>query len=176
MPDLDTLADVLPTYSRQFSRDKTHLGHRTALPLRVELKPGTRPIKQRRHRRNPVINAKVQIEIDNLLADGVLRKSNSSWASPLVVVMKKDGSRRLTCNYQRLNDETIIPVLPSPSIDEPLGSLNGSKVFSVLDLASRFFRAAIGPDSIPLTAVCTQTGLYEWLREVYSGYSYTSTT
>ena len=78
--------------------------------------------------------------------------------------MKKDGNTRLTCNYQRLNDATIIPVLPLPSIDELLDSLGGSKVFSVLDLASGFFQAAIEPDSIPLTAACTQTGLYERLR------------
>ena len=44
-------------------------------------------------------------------------------------------------------------------------SLGGSTVFSVLDLASGFFQAAIEPDSIHLTAVCTQTGLYEWLFE-----------
>ena len=117
MPDLDKLADVLSTYEHRFSRDKTDLGHCTALPFRIELKPGTRPIKQRPYRRNPVINAKVQIEIDKLLAAGVLRKSNSNWASPLVVVMKKDGNIRLTCNYQRLNDATIIPFLPLPSID-----------------------------------------------------------
>ena len=191
VPDLDKLADVLSTYEHRFSRDKTDLGHCTALPFRIELKPGTRPIKQRSYRRNPVINAKVQIEIDKLLAAGVLRKSNSNWASPLVVVMKKDGNIRLTCNYQRLNDATIIPVLPLPSIDELLDSLGGSTLFSVLHLASGFFQAAIEPDSIPLTAVCTQTGLYEWLRmpmgtsgspgrfqrlvaqvrDVYSGYS-----
>ena len=106
----------------------------------------------------------MQIEIDKILAAGVLRKPNSNWASPLAVVMKKDGNIRLACKYQRLNDATIIPVLPLPSIDELCESLGSYKVFSVLDLAIGFFQAAIEPDSIPLTAVCTQTGLYEWWR------------
>ena len=162
--EIAQLADVLLHYEYRFSRDKTDVGHCTALPFRIELNPGTCLIKQRPYRRNPAINAKVQIEIDKLLAAGVRRKSNFHWASPLVVVMKKDGNIRLTCNYQRLNDATIIPVLPLPSIDELLDSLGGSTVFSVLDLASGFFQAAIEPDSIPLTAVCTKTGLYEWLR------------
>ena len=146
------------------SREKTDLGHFTAIPFGIELKPGTRPIKQRPYRRNPAINAKTHIKIDKLLAADVLRKSNFNWASPLVVVTKKDGNIRLTCNYQRLNDATIMPVLTVPSIDELLDSLAGSKVFSVLDLAIGFFQAAVEPDSIHLTALCTQTGLYEWLR------------
>ena len=81
-----------------------------------------------------------------------------------MVVMKKDGDIRFTCNYQRLNDAAIIPVLPLPSTDELLDSLGGSNVFSVLELSSGFFQAAIEPDSIPLTALCTQARLYEWLR------------
>ena len=131
------------------------MGHCTALPFRTKLKPGTRPIKQRPCRRKPVIHAQVHIEIEKLLAAGVLRKSNSNWASPLLVVMKKDGNIRLTCIYQRLNDATIITVLPLPPIDELLDSFGGSRVFFVLDLASGFFQAAIEPDSISLTAVCT---------------------
>ena len=89
MPDLDKLADVLSTYEHRFSRDKTDLGHCTAPPFRIELQPGTRPIKQRPCRRNLVINAKVQIQNDKLLAAGILRKSNSNWASPLVLVRRK---------------------------------------------------------------------------------------
>ena len=78
--------------------------------------------------------------------------------------MKKGGNVRSTCNYQRSNDATIIPLLPLPFIDELLDSFGGSKVFSVLGLASGFVQAAIEPGSISLTAVCTKTGLYEWLR------------
>ena len=98
VPELDTLADALSRYEDRFSGDKTDLGHGTALPLRIELKPGARPIKQRPYRRNPAINAKVHINIDKFLAAGVMCKSNSRWASPLVVVMRKDGNIRLTCN------------------------------------------------------------------------------
>ena len=78
--------------------------------------------------------------------------------------MKKVSNIRLTCTYQRLNDATIIPVLPLPATDELLHSLGGSTVFSVLNLAGGFFQATIEPDGIPLTAVCTPTGLHEWLR------------
>ena len=130
VPEIDKLDDALSTYEHRFSRDKTDLGHCTALPFCIELKPGTRTIKQRPYRRNPVINDNVQIGIDKSLAAGDLRKSNPNWASSLMVVMTKDGYIRLTCNYQGLNDATIIPVLRLPSVDELLHSLGGSKVFS----------------------------------------------
>ncbi|CAN0556452.1 unnamed protein product, partial [Ectocarpus sp. 8 AP-2014] len=52
------------------------------------------PIKQRAYRRNPAINAKLQVEIDKMVLAGILRRSNSEWASPVVCVMKKNGSVR----------------------------------------------------------------------------------
>ena len=79
------------------------------------------------------------------------------------MVNKADGSIRITCNYKRLNDSTIIPVLPLPQIEQLLDELGGAKIFSCLDITSGYFNVAIHQDSIPLTAVCTQSGLYEWL-------------
>ena len=116
------------------------------------------------HRRSPIINRKIQIEIDRLISCGILRKSTSNWASPLVAVLKKDGSLRITCNFKRLNAATVVPVFPMPMVSDLISSLGGSKVFSVLDLLSGYFQAAIEESSIPLTAVCTASGLYEWTR------------
>ena len=56
--EIAQLADVLFHHEHSFSRDKTDLGHCTAIPFRIELKPGTRTIKQRPHRCIPAINAK----------------------------------------------------------------------------------------------------------------------
>ncbi|CAB1118926.1 unnamed protein product [Ectocarpus sp. CCAP 1310/34] len=162
--DIDSLADVLVEHADRFSAHKTDLGHCTALPFRIDLKPGTRPVKQRPYRRSPVINRKIKIEIDRLVSVGILRKSTSNWASPLVAVLKKDGSLRLTCNFKRLNEATIVPVFPMPLVSDLISALGGSKVFSVLDLMSGYFQAAIDESSIPLTAVCTSFGLFEWTR------------
>ena len=63
--EISQLADVLLQFEHRFSRDKTDLGHCAALPFRIELKPSTRPIKQRPYRRNPDINAKVQYKLVN---------------------------------------------------------------------------------------------------------------
>ena len=108
-----------------------------------------------------MLAAKVQTEIDKLLTAGILRRSYSNWSSPLVVIAKADGRIRLTCNYKRLNSQSIVPVMPLPTVDDLLSDLGGANVFSTMDLISGFFQCSIHEDSIPLTAVCTQAGNYE---------------
>ena len=86
-------------------------------------------------------------------------QSYSNWSSPLVVIAKADGCIRITCNYKRLNAQSIIPVLPLPTVDYL--SLLGANISSTMDLVSGFFQRSTHEDSIPLTAVCIQAGNYE---------------
>lgn len=61
-----------------------------------------------------MIVAKVQVELDKMLAAGILRRSYSAWASPIVAIVKNEGSIRINVNYKRLNECTVVPVLPVP--------------------------------------------------------------
>ena len=161
---IDSLATVLLRYSDRFAASKTDLGYSTTVPFEIKVPPGTRPIASRPYRSNPAISAQVNAILDSYLAAGFIQHSKSPWASPLVVVPKKDGSIRITVNYKRLNDVSIIGKLPIPRIDEVLESLGEGKVFTTFDLMSGFFQTAIHPDSVELTAFCTPHGLFEWLR------------
>ena len=95
---------------------------------------GTPPIASRPYRTNPLLAAQVQVISDSYLAAGIIRHSTSPWASPLVVVRKKNGKIRLTVNYQRLNAFTTVPRLPLPRIDEIIDSLGKGKLFSTFDM------------------------------------------
>lgn len=162
--DIDELGDLLCKVEHRFSKHATDLGHVTIDPFQINLKKDAQPVKQRPYRHSPVLAAKVQVEIDRLLLAGILRRSYSDWSSPLVVVAKANGKIRLTCNYKRVNQQSVIPVLPLPTVADLLAGLEGAKVFSTMDLISGFFQSAIHPDSIPITAVCTMFGNYEWTR------------
>ena len=160
---IDRLRSILIRYSERFSTGPLDLGRCTTTPFKIKIPEGTPPIAMRPYRTNPLLADKIQVILDGYLSAGLIRHSTSPWASPLVVVRKKNGKIRLTVNYQRLNAVTKIARLPLPRIDEIIDSLGGGKVFSNFDMQSGYHQLVMDPNSIELTAFCTPSGLYEWL-------------
>ncbi len=80
--------------------------------------------------------------VDDMLAQGVIEESQSPWASPFVLVKKKDGNLRFCVDYRQLNRVTKLDVFPLPRIDT-LDLLSGSKYFTTLDLASGYWQVGI---------------------------------
>ena len=93
---------------------------------------------------------------------GVVRPSSSPWASPIVLVKKKDGSLRFCIDYRELNSVTKADMFPLPRIDDLLDQLGESRFFSTLDLASGYWQVQVHQDSVEKTAFVTHQGLYEF--------------
>ena len=98
-----------------------------------------------------------------MLDAGVIPKSTSPWSFPVVIIPKKNGSKRFCVDYRRLNKETIQDPFSLPRIDDILDRLAGSKVFSTLDLKSGYWQVKLSQDAIPKTAFSTPDGHYEFL-------------
>jgi hypothetical protein len=81
----------------------------------------------------------VRKEVKRMLDAGVALPSYSPWASPVLLVEKKDASTRFCVDYRRLNALTKKDTYPLPRIDETLDQLHGACIFSLLDLASGFW-------------------------------------
>ncbi|CAB1108996.1 unnamed protein product [Ectocarpus sp. CCAP 1310/34] len=94
----------------------------------------------------------------------LIQHSTSPWASSLVVILKKDGSVRITVSYNRLNALVDLDGQPLPRVDGIRDPLYTGKVFSIFDLNSAFHQIVCDEDTVPLTAFCTPTQLFEWLR------------
>ena len=121
----------------------------------------------------------VQREIESLERAGVITKSMSKWASPIVIVPKKTApgeppKRRLCVDFRKVNElqqEVItagktkgqISIHPLPKIDEMYAKLTGAKVFSTIDLRSGYHHIALGKSSRAKMAFVTPFGKYEFL-------------
>ena len=97
-----------------------------------------------------------------MLEKGVIQPSNSPWASPLVLVRKKDGTVRFCVDYRKLNAATRKDAYPIPRVDETLEMLAGSHFFTSLDLLSGYWQVQIHPDDKEKTAIATPEGLFEF--------------
>jgi hypothetical protein len=129
----------------------------------IKLQPGTAPISKRPYRMPPKESAELKTQLQELLDKGYIRPSSSPWGCPALFVKKKDGSLRLCVDYRPLNAVTIKNKYPLPRIDVLFDQLAGAKVFSKIDLRSRYHQIKIRPCDIPKRAFSTRYGLYEYL-------------
>ena len=105
----------------------------------------------------------IESTISELLKGNKIRPSTSAWASPIVLVKKKDGTIRFCIDYRHLNGVTVKDAYPLPRVEDALDFLQGAKYFSTLDLASAYWQIAMDARSIDKTAFTTHIGLFEWL-------------
>ena len=123
------------------------------------------PFKERYRRIPPQEFDEVRNHLQEMLEVGVIRKSMSPWASPVVLVRKKDGSLRFCIDLRKLNSRMIKDAHSLPQREESLDCLNGAVIFTLLDLKAGYWQVEMDEDSIPLTAFTVEPlGFYECVR------------
>ncbi|GFW72279.1 retrovirus-related Pol polyprotein from transposon 412 [Trichonephila clavipes] len=128
-----------------FSRNSSDIGHTTVTQHRIDTADHP-PIKQHPRRLPFAKQEEVGTLLREMQENDIIEPSSSPWASPIVLVRKKDGSARFCVDYRKLNDVTKKDSYPLPRIDDTLDTLSGHKWFSTLDLKSGYWQVEIHPE------------------------------
>ncbi|CAC5390493.1 Retrovirus-related Pol polyprotein from transposon 17.6 [Mytilus coruscus] len=97
-----------------------------------------------------------------MLDQRVIENSSSPWASPLLLIRKKNGKIRPAVDYRKINSQTVCDIYPLPRIQDCLDAVSGANLFSVFDLTSGFHQIPVKLEDRPKTAFKTKYGLYEF--------------
>lgn len=103
-----------------------------------------------------------QQEIENMIKMGIIERSDSPYASPVVLVRKKDGSIRFCVDFRKLNAISLFDPEPIPSVDELLVKIANGQYFTKIDLSKGYWQVKIANEDKPKTAFITQSGLYQF--------------
>lgn len=140
------------------------LGAVTASSHRIETPPEARPFRSQPYRAGPADRDTQSAETKRQLALGVIKPSQSEWASPVLLVPKPDGTKRFCVDYRRLNLITKKDSYPLPRMDDCLDSLGSAKWFSSLDANCGYWQINVHEEDRPKTAFVCDEGCYEYTR------------
>lgn len=150
-------------WKRIFSQDDYDLGVAKTIKHAIQTE-SARPIKQSPYRRSPFEQDIIKKEVDKMITMGVIEPSYSPWASPVVLVNKKDGTTRFCVDYRKVNSITTKDNYPLPRIQDLVESLSKAKHFSTIDLQSGFWQIDVKEEDREKTAFVTKEGLYQFKK------------
>ena len=159
----DRIITKLRSIPEVFAVDDLSHGHTTAVRHRIRLHDET-PFKERPRPIHPSDREAVKQHLKELLDAGIIKESQSPFASPVVLVRKKNGSIRLCIDYRKLNARTIRDAYALPNIEETFAALSGAKWFSVMDLKSGYYQVEMAEEDKPKTAFTCPLGFFEFNR------------
>jgi hypothetical protein len=136
VPNLEDYA-VLEDFEDVF-KEILGLPPRRDIDFSINVMPGAVPISKTPYRMSTPELKELQMHLEELLKKGYIHPSVSPWDSPVLFVKKKDGTLRLCINFRKLNKVTIKNKYPLPRIDDHFDQLKDAKIFSKIDLRSRY--------------------------------------
>ena len=162
------LIQLVSEYADVFSDPEgVQIGTTDLIEFDIELKEGSKPVRQRIRPLNPKQRESLRKQLDLWIDEEVVEESNSPWASPLVPAKKKGGDGnniRWAVDYRQINSMTVGDAWPIPSIEENLEKLQGAKYFSAIDASAAYHTIKVNEKSRPYLAFLTPWGTYQFKK------------
>lgn len=157
------LIELINQYRCCFALNMGELGCTNLLTMEIE--DNNQPVITRPYKTSLTEKAKIDKIVKEWKALGIVTETNSSYASPVLLVTKKDGEPRLVIDYRKLNQQTVKKTFPIANIDDQLQGLTEANMFCVLDLASGYLQVPLSEQAKQKSAFITptETGQFELL-------------
>ncbi|GKC17732.1 putative reverse transcriptase domain-containing protein [Tanacetum coccineum] len=158
LEDVPTVQD----FPEVFPKDLPRLPPIRKVEFQIDLVLGVAPVARAPYRLAPSEMEELSTQLQELSDKGFIRPSSSPWGAPVLFVKKKDGSFRMCIDYRELNKLTVKNRYPLPRINDLFDQLQGSSVYSKIDLRSGYHQLRVRDEDIPKTEFRTRYGHYEF--------------
>ncbi|XP_020997198.1 uncharacterized protein LOC110280479 [Arachis duranensis] len=135
--NLDQIS-VVRDFPEVFPKDIPEFPPQREIEFAIELVSGPGPVSIALYRMAPIELVELKTQLEELLNKRFIRPSVSPWGAPVLLVKKKDGGMHLCVYYRQLNKVTVKNKYPLPRIDDLMDHLQGTRVFSKIDLRSSY--------------------------------------
>nr|GEZ91563.1 putative reverse transcriptase domain-containing protein [Tanacetum cinerariifolium] len=153
---------VVWDYPEVFPKDLSGLPPARPVEFQIDLIPGAALVARAPYRLAPSEMKELSEQLQELSEKGFIRPSSSPWGAPVLFVKKKDGSLRMCIDCRELNKLTVKNCYPLPGIDDLFDQLQGSSVYSKIDLRSGYHQLRVREQDVPKTAFRTRYGHYKF--------------
>jgi len=141
-----------------------HLGSIKATDHRIELKPGSKPVRLNPYQMGPRTRELIKAQVDRIPKLEVIEPRQSEWDSPGVLISKPDGSPRFFIDYRQLNERRVRDSYPLPRMDDCLDSSGDAHFFSTLDCNAGYLQMPLAEQDKTKTAFTCHCGTYQCTR------------
>ncbi|GJW46385.1 putative reverse transcriptase domain-containing protein [Tanacetum coccineum] len=153
---------IIQDFPKVFPEDLSGIPPTRQVEFQIDLISGVAPVARASYRLASSEMKELSDQLKELSDKGFIRPSSSPWGAPVLFVKKKDGSFRMCIDYQELNKLMVKNRYPLPRIDDLFDQLQGSSVYSKIDMRSGYHQLRVREKYIPKTAFRTRYGHYEF--------------
>ncbi|GJX45647.1 putative reverse transcriptase domain-containing protein [Tanacetum coccineum] len=146
---------IVGDFRKVFPEDLPGLPPTRQVEFQIHLIPGVAPVARAPYRLTPSKMKELLEQLKELSDKGFIRPSSSPWGAPVLFVKKKDGSFWMCIDYRELNKLTVKNRYPLPRIDDLFDQLQGSSVYSMIDLRSGYHQLRVREEDIPKSTLGT---------------------
>ena len=157
------LSEIILKHENLFMLDKSELGTIQGDPAHIRISdpnPSKSPI-YRYPEHAKVIISEMLTDMENR---GVIEPSTAAWLSPIVLVNKPDGSKRMCLDFRRVNEHLSDDIYPLPRLDDLVNLASGHQYYATLDLKDAYFQIVLDNESRDLTTFSDGISLYRFRR------------